>query len=70
MATNLKPNTVRPSDKVVIQKQTCEDLDKEVYGEKPVCIACASENITIYWESRYNGFRGTCNDCNTNWAES
>ena len=62
---------VKNSDsRIDLQYSTCEDLDKNMYEEKYVCIVCASENISIYWESRYNGFRGTCNDCDTNWAES
>ena len=47
-----------------------EDLDLKKYEEKSVCIYCESENIIIYWEPKYNGFRGTCNDCKNNWAES
>lgn len=46
------------------------NLDLPKYEEKSVCIYCGSENIIIYWEPKYNGFRGTCNECDTNWAES
>lgn len=60
----------KKADERTVTKSTCEDLDKQFYENKPLCLACASENIVIYWEPKYNGFRGTCKDCNTNWAES
>ncbi len=47
-----------------------DDLDLQDYEENLVCIYCGGESIVIYWEPRYNGFRGTCNDCKNNWAES
>ncbi|MGD1836080.1 MAG: hypothetical protein ACPKQO_10205 [Nitrososphaeraceae archaeon] len=48
------------------------DLDK--FFGKHVCIyqkdLFKEEGIIIYWESEYNGFRGTCKDCSHNWAQS
>jgi transposase-like protein len=49
---------------------TNNNLDIQRYEGKLVCLYCKSENIIIYWEPRYKGFRVMCNDCNTNWAES
>jgi len=33
------------------------------------CPECPSE-ADIYWDPRYNGKRGSCSGCGTNWAES
>ena len=46
------------------------DLDIQRYEGKLVCVYDRTENIIIYWEPRYKGFRGTCYDCDNNWAES
>ncbi len=37
--------------------------------QKTLCPICENE-VKPYWEPRYNGYRGTCSICNTNWAES
>ncbi|MFQ5781874.1 MAG: hypothetical protein ACE5GR_02315 [Nitrosopumilus sp.] len=34
--------------------------------ECPIC----NQEIRPYWESRYNGIRATCDECDINWAES
>lgn len=36
---------------------------------KASCPECPTE-ADIYWDPRYNGKRGTCSVCGTNWAES
>ena len=36
---------------------------------KTECPECPTE-ANIYWDKRYNGKRGTCPVCGTNWAES
>ncbi|MGI0010406.1 MAG: hypothetical protein ACREAE_03295 [Nitrosopumilaceae archaeon] len=33
------------------------------------CPACNTE-VELYWDPEYNGVRGTCIKCGTNWAES
>lgn len=37
--------------------------------EKHECPVCNNE-IELYWEERYKGIRGTCQNCGINWAES
>ncbi|MBI3841759.1 MAG: hypothetical protein HY295_01215 [Thaumarchaeota archaeon] len=37
--------------------------------KKVRCANCKSE-VELYWDSTYNGYRGRCSHCGTNWAES
>lgn len=41
------------------------DQDKEIQ-----CIFCSSNDCELYFEKKYNGIRGKCNSCNSNWPES
>ena len=34
------------------------------------CIACGSSNIMIRYSHRYNGFRGRCSECGSEWPDS
>ena len=37
--------------------------------ELTICIICGRE-VDSYWDTRYNGVRAACNNCEINWAES
>jgi len=37
---------------------------------KATCLLCGNPNAIIIEEPRYNGFRGVCDKCEGNWAES
>ncbi|MEK6877244.1 MAG: hypothetical protein AABZ49_01305 [Thermoproteota archaeon] len=43
-----------------------ENYDDHKKLECPVC----NNEIELYWEERYKGIRGMCQNCGTNWAES
>lgn len=46
------------------------DSEKEIGEDEEIeCIVCKTE-VQSYWDSRYNGFRGSCSSCGFNWAES
>ena len=51
-----------------------DEIDLDEYFGKHVCIyqkdLYEKEGIIIYWDEEYNGFRGTCKDCDHNWAQS
>ncbi|MGI0082823.1 MAG: hypothetical protein ACREAF_04900 [Nitrosopumilaceae archaeon] len=34
------------------------------------CIVCGSEQAVKYSDEKYDGFRGSCPDCGSNWPES
>ena len=36
---------------------------------KVKCANCRS-GVELYWDTNYNGYRGKCTHCGTNWAES
>jgi len=48
------------------------ELDLERYFKKLVCFRHGTPEgeIIIYWDSEYDGFRGTCSEGCTNWPES
>lgn len=55
-------------------KFTLKENDKTIHDnpadhQKIECPICNSE-IQPYWEPRYNGLRGKCGVCGTNWQES
>lgn len=39
-------------------------------GDLIQCISCDSADCGLYYDERYNGVRGKCDSCNTNWPES
>ena len=43
--------------------------DNENETAHGICPVCNTE-VELYWEPRYNGVRGSCSKCGTNWAES
>lgn len=43
-----------------------ENIKDHEIVECPIC----NNEITPYWEPKYNGVRATCNICGINWAES
>lgn len=43
-----------------------DNEDETTHDTCPVC----NMEVELYWEPRYNGFRGSCSKCGTNWAES
>lgn len=43
-----------------------KNINEHELVECPIC----NRKIKPYWESRYNGVRGTCKTCKVNWAES
>jgi len=45
-------------------------VSKEQKERKNVPCPECPDNIEVYWDPKYNGFRGTCKECGTNWAES
>lgn len=48
------------------KKKTIQTNSDEHKVECPDCPTEAS----VYWDIRYNGYRGTCEVCETNWPES
>ncbi|MDQ3085075.1 MAG: hypothetical protein M3Q77_09750 [Thermoproteota archaeon] len=46
------------------------DTEYEKYMEKLICFFDKNENMIIYWEPQYGGFRGTCKECENNWPMS
>ena len=48
------------------KKKTIQTNTDEHQVECPDCPTEAS----VYWDIRYNGYRGTCEVCETNWPES
>ncbi len=47
-----------------------EDNNYEQYENKLICFFDEEENMIVYWEPRYKGFRGTCKECENNWPMS
>ena len=43
-----------------------DDEDETAHDTCPVC----NTKVELYWDPRYNGVRGSCSKCGTNWAES
>jgi len=35
-----------------------------------ICQACETNSVLVFFEPQYNGFRGTCLKCETNFAMS
>jgi hypothetical protein len=58
----------------VKRRQLSEDMadtsDEESQHDERVSCPVCNTIIEFYWESKYNGIRGRCNKCKTNWAES
>ena len=34
------------------------------------CNSCDEKSAVLFWDRRYNGYRGRCMMCGGNWAES
>ncbi len=34
------------------------------------CNSCTKHSALLYWDRRYDGYRGNCMLCGGNWAES
>ena len=67
-----------PSNRLLHLDGECVHLDgtrhkiktkKYAEHKKYTCQVCNTE-VELYWESQYNGIRGMCPKCGTNWAES
>ena len=35
-----------------------------------VCDICEKQSAVLFWDVRYNGYRGACSSCEGNWPES
>ena len=35
-----------------------------------LCVACEKKSAFIIWHDSYSGYRGRCNLCKSDWAES
>ena len=55
-------------------KPRCECADLKIWNDAydediPTCYGC-EQPVKIHWSKSYNGWRGYCDQCETNWAES
>ncbi len=39
-------------------------------AQKIECLGCGSNNVSIEFNEKYHGLRGSCPDCGSNWPES
>jgi len=61
---------MKPKKFEFVLKDKKKTVHKNINDHNKVeCPICHRE-IKAYWEPRYNGIRGTCDFCGTNWAES
>jgi len=61
---------MKPKKFKFVLKDKKKTIHKNINDHYKVeCPICHRENKP-YWEPRYNGIRGTCDFCGTNWAES
>ena len=35
-----------------------------------ICESCEKQSAVLFWDIRYNGYRGMCMVCKGNWPES
>lgn len=54
----------------IIWTSNLEDNDYEKYEDRLIYFFDEEENMIVYWEPRYKGFRGTCKECENNWPMS
>ena len=58
-------------NEVLTKKNLSYRYDENNYlDKKTTCQGCGYTSALIYYESKYNGFRGRCPSCYCNWAES
>ena len=44
-------------------------IGKDLDTEDTICPVCKNK-VEFYWEPSFNGIRGRCAKCNTNWPAS